>query len=94
MELFFNQQAEQKPGILEFQVFPDKSSEQVIQEVVQMELGDRQGFTLQEQQSYGTSNMFAATKHGFTRYVHVVPLNARSGSLLVIWDRPPAIAIQ
>ncbi|AFZ18789.1 hypothetical protein Mic7113_3018 [Allocoleopsis franciscana PCC 7113] len=94
IELFFNQQEEQKPGILEFQVLPDKSLEQVIQEIVQIELGDRQGFTLQEQQSYGSNKVFAATKHGFTRYIHVVPLNARSGSLLIIWDRPPSIAIQ
>lgn len=92
IELFFNPQGEQKPGILEFQVFPDQSLEQVIQDVVQPELGDRQGFTLQEQQADGNSKVFAVTKQGFTRYIQLLSLNARSGTLLVVWDRLPAIA--
>ncbi len=91
VEVFFNSQGQQKPGILEFQVFADKSLEQVIQDIVQTELGDRQRFTLQKQEFAKNNILFTATKQGFTRYVHLLSLDAQSGTLLVIWDRPPAI---
>lgn len=91
IELFFNPQGEQKPGILEFHVFPDKTPQQVVQGVVLAELGDRQGFELEIQPGFTTSQVFTATKNGFTRHLQLVALNARSGSVLVVWDRLPTL---
>jgi hypothetical protein len=90
LDLFLNTDQQLHPEIVEYRLFPDQTPEQVLEEIVMPELVDRRGFELREHEEFANGKVYEVRKGWrFVQYIHIVPLNPGSGSVLVIWNQLP-----
>ncbi|PZO15515.1 MAG: hypothetical protein DCF25_13490 [Leptolyngbya foveolarum] len=67
------------------------SPEQVFEAVVNPELNDQKGFEVRDYGEFAGGPVYQVVQGEIVHYLNIVPLNERSGSVLIVSDRPPNV---
>ncbi len=90
-ELFFADNQQPKTSVVSHYLLEDKRPDQVFEEVVHPQLNDQQGFEIQAYGEFAGGPVYQITQGEIVHYLNIVPLNERSGSVLIVGDRPPNV---
>ena len=83
---FFDENNQPKLDVSSFYLFPEQTPEQVLNTVVMPELTSNTGFELQLQENVSVGLTYQLSQGEMLRYLIIVQLNERSGSLLMFSD--------
>lgn len=90
IEFFFDPNQEPKPKIIEYRLIPDQDPKQVFDDIITSNLVNLHGFELRQDGEYAGGEIYAVWRDNILiQYLHIVPLNSRSGTLMVIWSQHP-----
>ena len=91
---FFDASDRPKLDVVSYHLFPDRTPEQVLEAVVMPELNDREGFDWQPLQNVTSGLAYQILQGEALRYLTIVQLNERSGSVLIVSTSLPQIGNQ
>lgn len=83
---FFDENNQPKLDVSSFYLFPEQTPEQVLQTVVIPELTSNTDFDLQLQENVSAGLAYQLSQGEMLRYLIIVQLNERSGSVLMLSD--------
>ena len=86
---FFDENDQPKLSVFSYHHFPHQTPEQVVQAVVMPELTSNTDFSLQPQEDFTAGLAYELSQGEMLRYLIVLPLSERSGSVLVLSDSLP-----
>ncbi|MEO1397014.1 MAG: hypothetical protein AAFV90_29400 [Cyanobacteria bacterium J06634_5] len=90
-DLFFDDNQQPTVSVVSYHLLEDKTPEQVFEEVVNPELNAQQGFDVQVYGDFAGGPVYEVMQGEIVHYLNIVPLNERSGSVLIVGDRPPGV---
>ena len=90
-DLFFDANQQPKTSVISYHLMEDKTPEQVFENVVKPELNDREGFEVRASGEFAGGPVYEVVQGEVVHYLNIVPLNERSGSVLIVGDRPPNV---
>ena len=88
---FFDENKQRKLDVSSFSHFPEQTPEQVFRDVVMPELTSNTGFDLQPQKNFPAGLAYQLLQGEMLRYLIVVRLNERSGSVLMLSESLPEL---
>jgi|GEM_PF-6655806 len=91
---FFDENNQPKLDVSSFYHFPEQTPEQVLQTVVMPELTSNTGFELQPRENFPAGLVYQLLQGEMLRYLIIVRLNERSGSVLMLSDSLPGLEPQ
>lgn len=89
--LFFDANQQPKTSVVSYHLLADKTPEQVFEAVVNPELNDQKGFEVRDYGEFAGGPVYQVVQGEIVHYLNIVPLNERSGSVLIVSDRPPNV---
>ena len=88
-DLFFDANQQPKTSVVSHHLLEDKTPEQVFEQSVEPELNEREGFEVRAYGEFAGGPVYEVVQGEVVHYLNIVPLNERSGSVLIVSDRPP-----
>lgn len=89
-ELFFDANQRPKTSVVNHYLLEDKTPQQVFDEFVYPQFSDQKDFEIQVYGEFAGGPVYQIMQEGeVAHYLNIVPLNAGSGSVLIVGDRPP-----
>lgn len=88
-DLFFDANQQPKTSVVSHHLLEDKTPEQVFEQSVEPELNEREGFEVRVYGEFAGGPVYEVVQGEVVHYLNIVPLNERSGSVLIVSDRPP-----
>lgn len=90
-DLFFDANQQPKTSVISYHLMEDKTPEQVFEKVVKTELNDQEEFEVRVYGEFAGGPVYEVVQGEVVHYLNIVPLNERSGSVLIVGDRPPNV---
>lgn len=90
-DLFFDANQQPKISIVSHHLLDDKTPEQVFEEVLNVGLDEQEGFEVRDYGEFAGGPVYEVMQGEVVHYLNIVPLNDRSGSVLIVCDRPPNV---
>ena len=87
--LFFDENDELKVNVSSYHHYTKQTPEQVLEDVIKPELTGQQSLALQPQENFSHGLAYQIVQGDIPRYLTIVRLNNRSGSLVILSDALP-----
>ncbi|MEL6902254.1 MAG: hypothetical protein AAFP07_14985 [Cyanobacteria bacterium J06606_4] len=88
---FFDENSQPKLDVYAHHLFPEQAPEQILETVVMPEVNNSTDFDLQRQETFTAGLAYQLLQGEMLRYLIIVPLNERSGSVLLFSDSLPEL---